>query len=278
MLNIFNKPYPFSDDLKYNSKVIFFISIGVFTFLWLFQPFEISTLPVKLKYYLMVGFALITFLILSLYLLFIPSLFPKKFSSGVWSVKKEILWYSWILFTSLVAYFFYTRWLGVMNFNFYTVIKLVLTATLPITGLIIINYNRMLRKNLKLADELNKKLKEHKINQERIIRFDSDYQKDSLALKANSILIIRSANNYIEVFWKEENTIKNQMVRCSMFTAEEAVKEHKHIFKCHRSYMININYIERFEGNSQGYKLFFENVNFPIPVSRNSATKLKEII
>jgi DNA-binding LytR/AlgR family response regulator len=63
-----------------------------------------------------------------------------------------------------------------------------------------------------------------------------------------------------------------------MFTAEEAVKEHKHIFKCHRSYMININYIERFEGNSQGYKLFFENVNFPIPVSRNSATKLKEII
>ena len=63
-----------------------------------------------------------------------------------------------------------------------------------------------------------------------------------------------------------------------MATAEEAVKEYKFIYKCHRSYLVNINYIERFEGNSLGYKLFFENVNFPIPVSRNAVTRLKELI
>jgi hypothetical protein len=258
MQNIFNKPYPFNDDFKYNTKVIFFISTGVFAFLWLFQPFEIGILPVRQKYYLMLGFGFITFLSLSLYLLFIPSLFPKKFSVAVWSIKKEILWNSWILFTILVGYFFYTKWLGVMKFNFYTVIKLVLTATLPISGLIIVNQNRMLRSHLKLADELNKKLKEHKLNLEKIIYFTSDYQKDSLALKGSSILVIRSANNYIEVFWKEGDIIKSQMVRCSMTNAEEFVKEYKFIFKCHRSFMVNIN--------------------FPIPVSKNSATKLKELI
>ena len=68
------------------------------------------------------------------------------------------------------------------------------------------------------------------------------------------------------------------MVRCSITAAEESVKEHKFIFKCHRSFIVNINYIERFEGNSQGYRLFFENVNFPIPVSKSSATKLQELI
>lgn len=278
MLNIFNKSYPFNDDLKYNSKVIFFISIGVFAFLWLFQPFEIGFLPVRQKYYLMLGFGFITFMTLSFYLLFIPSLFPKKFSSAVWSIKKEILWNSWILFTILVGYFFYTRWLGVMKFDFYTVIKLVLTATLPISILIIVNHNRMLRSHLKLADELNKKLKEHKLYQERIIHFVSDYQKDSLALKVSALIFIRSANNYIEVFWKEGDTIKNQMVRCSITSAEETVKEYKFIFKCHRSFLVNINCIERFEGNSQGYKLFFENISFSIPVSKNSAAKLKELI
>jgi len=278
MLNIFNKPYPFGDDLKYNSKVIFFISIGVFAFLWLFQPFEIGTLPVKLKYYLMIGFCLITFIALSLYLLFIPSLFPKKFSSGNWNIKKEILWNTWILFTILVGFFFYTNWLGVMKFNFYTVIKLALTATLPISGLIIISHNRMLRSNLIMADELNKKLKEHKLNQEKIIHFNSDYQKDSLALKANSVILIRSADNYIEIFWKDDGSVRNQMVRCSITAAEQFVKEYKVFFKCHRSYIVNISYIERFEGNSQGYKLFFENISFPIPVSRNSAAKLKELI
>lgn len=278
ILNIFNKPYPFNDDLKFNTIIIFFISIGVFAFLWLFQPFEISSLAVRDKYYLMAGFAVITFLALSLNLLFIPSLLPKRFSSAVWNIKKEILWNSWILFSILVGYFFYTNALGVMKFNFYTVIKLVLTATMPISVLIIINHNRMLRMHVQLADELNKKLKEHKQVLEKIIHFTSDYQKDSLALKVSMLLFIRSANNYIEVFWKDGDLVKNQMVRCSMTNAEEIVKEHKFIFKCHRSYMININYIERFEGNSQGYRLFFENVNYPIPVSKGSASKLKELI
>jgi len=278
MLTIFNKPYPFNDDLTHNTKLIFFISIGVFLFLWLFQPFEISLLPTKQKYYLIVGFGFITFLSLSLNLLFIPSYFPKKFSTSKWSIKKEIFWNLWILFTILVGYFFYTNALGVMKFNFYMVIKLVLTAALPITVLIIINYNKILRSNLKLTDELNKKLKENKLIQEKIIHFTSDYQKDSLALKVSNLLIIRSANNYIEVFWKEGEIIKNQMVRCSITHAEDVVKEHKFIFKCHRSFIVNINYIERFEGNSQGYKLFVENVSFTIPVSKNTVSKLQELI
>jgi len=278
MQNIFNKPYPFNDDLKHNTKIIFFISIGVFIFLLLFQPFEISLMPSKEKYYLIIGFGFITFLSLSLNLLFIPSLFTDTFTSVKWNVKKEIFWNLWILFTILVAYFFYTHALGIMKINFYTIIKLILTAILPISVLIIINQNKILHSHLKLADELNKKLKEHKSILDKIIHFTSDYQKDSLAIKVSTLLFIRSANNYIEIFWKDGGNIKNQMVRCSMANAEEIVKEYKFIFKCHRSFVVNINYIERFEGNSQGYKLFFDNISFPIPVSKSSASKLQELI
>jgi hypothetical protein len=278
MWNVFNKPYPFNDDLKHNTKIIFFTSLGVFAFLFLFQPFDISSLPTKEKYYLMVGFAIVTFLTLSLNLLVIPSLFFKKFSSTNWNVKKEIFWNVWILFTILAGYFLLNNSLGVMKFGFNLVIKLVLTAVVPITALIVVNYNKMIRSNLKLADELSKKLKENKSIQEKIVYFNSDYQKDSLAIKVSLLLLIRSANNYIEIFWKEGETIKNQMVRCSLVYAEEILKEHKFIFKCHRSFMVNINYIDKIEGNSQGYRLFFENINFPIPVSKNSVIKLKELI
>lgn len=278
MQNVFNKPYPFNDDLKYNSKIIFFTSLGIFVFLFLFQPFDIGTLPTRQKYYLMTGFAVITFLALSLHLLIIPSLFSKKFSSSEWSIKKEILWNLWILFTILTGYFFLTKFLETMKFGFSMVIMLVLTAVIPLSVLIIVNHNRMLRYHLKVADELNKKLKESKSVQEKIVYFDSDYQKDSLAIKVNSLLLIRSANNYIEIFWKENDKINNQMVRCSMVNAEEILKEHKFIFKCHRSYIINITHIDRIEGNSQEYKLFFESISFPIPVSKNLVTKLKELI
>jgi hypothetical protein len=278
MLNPFNKPYPFNEDLKHNSKIIFFISVGVPLFLMLLQPFEISLLPKRDKYFLITGFGVITFLSLSLYLLFIPSLFPKKFTSSKWNVKKEIFWNLWILFTILTGYFLYCKTLDVLKFDFNLVIKLLLTAIIPITALIIINQNRMLRSRLKFANDINKKLQDHKSIQDKIIYFNSDYQKDSLAIKINSLLVIRSANNYIEVFWKDGDLIKNQMVRCSMAYAEDLLKEHKFIVKCHRSFIVNINYIDRFEGNVQGYKLYFENIDFPIPVSKNFAGKLQELI
>lgn len=278
MQNQFNKPYPFNDDLKHNSKVIFFISAGVLLILFLLQPFEISLMPKKERYYLIIGFGVITFLCLSLNLLFIPSLFPKRFNSSIWNVKREIFWNLWILFTILTAYFLYCRALDVLDFDFNMVIKLLLIAIIPISGLIIINQNTMLRSRAKTADEINKKLKDHKLIQEKIIYFNSDYQKDSLAIKVSMLLFIRSANNYIEVFWKDGDTVRHQMVRCSMTSAEEVVKEHKFIFKCHRSYIVNINHIDRFEGNLQGYKLYFENIEFPIPVSKNFASKLKELL
>jgi DNA-binding LytR/AlgR family response regulator len=129
-----------------------------------------------------------------------------------------------------------------------------------------------------MADELNKKLKEHKSVAEKMVYFNSSYQKDSLAIKVSSLLFIRSANNYIEVFWKENDSVKNQMVRCSLVNAEEAVADYHFIRKCHRSYMININYLEKIEGNSQGYKLILEGINDPVPVSRNFVSKLKELI
>lgn len=278
MWNIFNKPYPFSEDLKHNSKIIFFISLGVFAFLFLFQPFEIGTLPTRDKYYFMAGVSMVTFLALSFNLLLFPSLFPKMFSSVKWNIKKEIFWNLWILFTILGGYFLLNNSLRVLHFDFTLVIQLVLMAVVPISILIIVNYNKILRANSKMAQELSKKLKENKSNLEKIVHFQSDYQKDSLAIKANLLIIIRSANNYIEVFWKEGETVRNQMVRSSMISVEELLKEHKFIFKCHRSYIVNINYIDKIEGNSQGYKLFFEDLSFPVPVSRNSVEKLKELI
>ncbi len=278
MLKILNKPYPFNDDLKFNSLIIFFITIGIFIFLLLYQPFDIDNLAVRQKYIMIAGFSVITFLALTLHLLIIPSFFPKGFSSAVWTIKKEILWNLWILFTILAGYFLFTRFMGVMKFGFDMVIKLVFVAVIPITVLIIVNYNKMIRSHLKLADEMNKKLKDNKTIQDKVVSFNSDYQKDSLAIKVSSLLFIRSANNYIEVFWKEVGNIKSQLIRMSLLSAEEILKEHKFILKCHRSYLININHIEKVEGNSQGYKLYYENVNFPIPVSKSSVGKLQGMI
>jgi len=278
MLKFLNKPYPFNGDLKHNTKIIFFISVGVFVFLFLFQPLQIDALALRDKYFLVIGLGIITFLSLSLNLLILPSLFSKLLIGSSWNVKKEILWDIWILFTIGFGYFLYYKALGIMVFGFDMIIKMMLIAIVPISVLIVFNRNRLLRSHLKLANELNIKLKEHKSLPEKLVHFVSDYQKDNLSIKVSLILFVRSANNYIEVFWKEDQAVKSQMVRCSLTKAEEILKDDKFIFKCHRSYLANINHIDKIEGSQQGYRLFFEKVNFPVPVSKNYADKLKELI
>ena len=278
MLDFLKKAYPFNNDLKHNTKVIFFLSLGVFVFLFLFQPMQINELAARQRYFLVFGLGVITFISLSLNLLILPSLFPKILNGSSWNIKKEIPWNLWILFTISTSYYLYYKALDIMVFGFDVIIKLILIAILPTSLLIVLNRHRLLRSHLRRANELNFKLNENKTIDNKLVHFESDYQKDNLSLKVGLILLIRSANNYIEIFWKEGETVKNQMVRCSLIKAEEILKDAKFIFKCHRSYLANTKHIDKIEGNSQGYRLFFENVNFPVPVSKNYADKLTELI
>ncbi|MCB2194977.1 MAG: LytTR family transcriptional regulator [Bacteroidetes bacterium] len=278
MFKFLNKPYPFNDDLKYNSKLIFFISIGVLGFLYLFQPLDLSLMNSKEKLYVVLGLAAITFLSLSLNLLILPSLFPSIFIKRIWNIKKEIFWNLWILTTISVGYYLYYKVLGVFDVDFKMILGLIVIAIIPITGLIIVNRNRMLRYNLKSAESINKKLQENKHIEERLVHFESDYVKDNLSIKVSLLILIRAANNYIEVFWKEGKDLKSQMIRTSLRKAEELLQEHKFIIKCHRSYMVNVNFIDKVEGSVQGYKVFFDNIDFTVPVSKNFASKLRERI
>ncbi|MFO7843959.1 MAG: LytTR family DNA-binding domain-containing protein [Bacteroidales bacterium] len=278
MFKFLNKPYPFNDDLKYNSKLIFFISIGVLGFLYLFQPLDVSLMDDNEKLYVVLGLAAITFLSLSLNLLILPSLFPGIFIKRVWTIKKEILWNLWILTTITVGYYLYYKLLGIFTVDYKMVLGLIVIAIIPITGLIIVNRNRMLRSNLKLAERINKKLEENKSIDNKLVHFQSEYAKDNLSIKVNLLVLIRAANNYIEVFWMEGEKIRNKMIRTSLKNAEELLNDYDFIFKCHRSFMVNTHYIDKIEGNIQGYKIYFENVDFTVPVSKKFAYKLKQLV
>ncbi len=280
MLKFLKKPYPFNNDFKHNIKIIFFISIGVFLFLFLFQPFEISTLDLRKKIYIIWGIVLVIFLSFSVNLLFLPAIHPKMFLYGKWNIKKEILWNTWILFTIVAGYviFYNLMNLNIFKISSYAIVQGLLIAILPISVLITINQNRLLRSYLMSAIEMNKKLEEKKNVKETEVTFVSEYLKDNLKIKLISLIYIHSASNYIEIFWEKDKQIKMQMVRTSLIKAEELLKKYKFIFKCHRSYIININRIDKIEGGSQGYKVFFKNIETPVNVSRNYTNELEELV
>lgn len=278
MIEFLKRPYPFNDDLKRNARVIFFISISIFVFLLLFQPLEISSLEGQDKIYLIIGLGVITFLSLSINLLVLPSLWPQIFINREWKIWKEILWDLWLLFTIAFGYFLMYKTLGIIEFSFSMIVNMILIAIFPLTALIIFNYNRLLRLHLRTANDLNKQLKQNREAEDKLVHFDSDYQKDKLSLKPRLIVLIKSADNYIEIYWRDGKAIKNQMIRSTLLKARELLADYNYFFKCHRSFLVNINYIDRVEGNSQGYRLYFEDLNFEVPVSKSAVKELKSRI
>ena len=279
MLKFLNKPYPFNDDLRYNAKIVFFISIGILLFLLIFQPIDISSFSKKEFAYLAIGLAVSTFLILSFNLIFLPSFFPKLFNNKIWNIKREIIWNIWILFAILSSDFiFYTKLFAVIDISFSDIITIILLGSLPVTVLIIINQNRLLRSHLKSAQQLNIKLIESKQKKEKLINFESDYKNDNLLIKSDALILVKSANNYIEVYYESNSIVKKQLIRSSLTKAEELIKEFDNIFKCHRTFIINIKHIKEIHGNSQGYQLYFENIDFPVLISQKYINDFKNMI
>lgn len=281
MLKFFKRSYPFNDDLKYNAKIIFIISIVVFLFLIIFQPLDLNKLSFDDKVISLTGIAIVTFVSLTINLMIVPSLLPKILNNGKWVIWKEVLWTIWSLFLISIGYIIYYRIIGLALFDVGvgTIIKILLLGSLPITFLITINLDRLRKHYRKNALALNMKIEEKQSISSQEVVFDSEYLKDTLAVKVAQIINISSAGNYIEVFWIDDNQeLKKQMVRTSLQKAEEVLAKYTFIFKCHRSHLININKVKKVEGNSQGYRVFLDNGGLPIPVSRNYISKFQNIL
>jgi len=279
MLKILNKPYPFNDDLRFNAKIILFISLGVLAFLLIFQPIDFAVWSKKEIVYIIAGLVTSTFLVLSLNLIVLPSLFPKTFYKNTWNIKKEILWNLWILVAiSSSDFLFYSQIIGLFDISFFDITKILLLGLLPVAVLITINQERLLRSHLISAQQLNKQLLEKKQHQKKLIHFVSDYKNDTLTIKADLLIAIKSSDNYIEVYYKNNELVKKQIIRSSLKRVEELINKYEFILRCHRSYIVNIKFINEIQGNPQGFKLFLVDTDFTVPVSQKYIHELKNKI
>ena len=257
--------------------MIFAISLILLMLFFLFRPFDLQVLDSHEKYSLFGGLIVVIFLGLSINLLLIPAFLSGTQLFKNWTVLKEILWNIWIIFTIASGYFIYFKLIGHFSFSFYILVKVLILSAIPVSILIPYNRTRLLKMHLQSALELNRYLKEKTNPSPRIIHLKSDYEKDDLSVDANELLFIRSANNYIEVFWQDRKGTHSQMVRCTLKCAEEAGKEYPFLFRCHRAFIVNIHQVRRLEGNSQGYVIYVGEEQRQVSVSRKYIPQFKEL-
>lgn len=280
MLDFLNKSYPFNDDPKQNLKVILGISLGMFLFILFFQPIELTTTDFNNKLLIIAGFGGITFFSMVLALIIAPSVLPGLFLSGKWNFKRDMVLNACIWAMISLASTFYARYIGQTNITFYSVFMIVFLSLVPVAILIIENRFEILK--IKLQDALNLDKKPDKIsdeeNESEEIEFESENKSERFNLSLNKIILLKSADNYIEIFWNEMGEIKKKLIRQTLHNTEYLLIKHPQIIRCHRTCLFNTNYISKLNIYPQGYKLKLKYIEDEIPVSRQYILIVKEAL
>ena len=279
MKDFLNRPYSFNDDLKYNLRLSTGISIGMFLFYLFFQPLDLRDEDFNNRLVIIAGFGFITFFLLGLNLIFLPLIFPKFFQTGKWNIIRDIILNAWIWILISTAYTFYARYVGLIEITAHSMFKILLLGLAPVAIMVVANQNKILKRYLQNALELTKILdKDENEHGEHIeeVTIESDNKSESLIVKPKNLLLIKSANNYVEVFWNEEEGIRKKLIRNTLSNVENQLIKFPEIIRCHRTALVNKFYIEKKFSSSGGLQLKLRGMEEVIPVSRQYAFKIKE--
>ncbi len=223
---------------------------------------------------------------------FIRSLvLPPNYLEESWKVYHQILWIVFNLLVLGLTNLLYAVAMGSFKMTLGSFLELeisiILTGIIPICGIVFLRYYMELRNNLRLAQELNSQIilesspKREPIVTETandLITFVSENGKDKFTATAQQIYVVESVDNYVEIYWSKNGTITKTLLRNTLQRLDDQLKNHPSFFRCHRSYLVNLDKILSVEGNSQGYMLLFPNREQPVPVARSKNKELRALI
>lgn len=279
-----NRIENFIRQLRSELGLFLSISLGVFLFILFFQPFPVEKFDNNNRLVFIAGFGGIIFLILVLVKTLLPSLITKTSDNDVNGNHIPTYFTGvMILILSTVAFEFYLRYVGSVGINFFISFKVVLICLAPS---IILNLHDL---NDRLRQENESLILEKKSAQKKIEKFEEDYLNKSVEfisenLNENFIIhvaevaFIRSADNYVEIFYLEGDALKKKLLRNTLKNIEQQIKQYSNFLRCHRICIVNIHFIEKINRNNESHWLTIKGFSGQLPVSRQYLLKLKEAI
>ncbi|MGV3559752.1 LytR/AlgR family response regulator transcription factor [Larkinella arboricola] len=284
MWQLLHQPYPCEDPARRRWAKAFWIGLFVGVFLLIFQPFGLNNWQTPYKTVKILGFGGITFLITAFIYLVIPGLLPKHFNNENWTVGREIFWITALITLIGLANYFYLQWLTGSAIHgpdlAGTLIVTFLIGIFPSAASVVVNYIVQLRKYRESAREIP--VRDHPepsvsaaVEQRPLITITAENEKDRLSLPATDLLYIESSDNYSTVVYLKDGQPVKVLLRSSLSRLESQLNPDRDpttgrnpIARCHRSYIVNLERVEKVTGNAQGYKLHVYDGMFQIPVAR----------
>ncbi len=268
-----NKPYPFTSDLKRSAKTIMVIGVSVFALMFIFRSNITNNEGVWVRLLASSYFGFFAIIIPFINTLIIQKLVPANKETN-WTVKNEITIYL-LHFITIGNYILLIN-ISEELFSFFNFIETVFLTTIiggiPVTIHILNEQKKLLKKHVDEAHNINTR---NNSLPEQAAESILSLEIESYSFKPNEILFIESNKNYLNIYFKN-NTSKS--IRFTLKDMEIKLENFTQFVRCHRAYIVNLSFLEKVEGNAQGLKLFLDNCNDPVPVSRTFIPIIKRVV
>ena len=259
-----------SPVLNRSEKAYFVLLTGLFVFLFLlfFQPFGVNNYntqeTITLEFFLAI---LLMWMVVSLLLAFneflIFPMFIKQPTRG-----KMLGWIIWSMVWLSSGVFLFYNLLGAwhdfrLSSYFEFLGNIVALSLFPLGGLFLYLKIRELRKALETDHPYTYRAGEDEF----LLVFTAENQKDHFTLPLKLLLFIESDDNYVSIHHLQDDRVIKTLFRKSLKSIQEEAL-HPALLRCHRSYLINLIHLQQIHGNRNKLTVFLNQVKTPIPVSR----------
>ena len=279
MFDFLNKSYPFNTDLGYTLKLGSGIAIGIFLFILFFQPLELDNTNVENYILTIAGFAGIALLLMGLVKIIIPSLFRRLINIERWDLKREVIQQLLIWILNAVAFSFYLAYVGRVPLTMYLAFKTVLIClSMPVVIIIsneIYNLKTQVTKLEFKTREMQEKLGEDTAEIRPPVEIVAENRSEKLVVEAEALILVRSAENYVEILFRENDEVQKKLMRATMKSIEDQLSGFAEMVRCHRTCIVNTRMVEKLHRGAQGIKLRIVDYEEEIPVSRQYLLAVK---
>ena len=263
------KEIPSLNDFKNKLLLIGFVFLYALIFINVYEPFNINEWG-KIYYwdYILIGIGVFLTTQVILHFIF------KSYRAKLYSV-----FLYGIIEVAIIAFIFYM--LENSQFNTFDQKLKEYTLTFKYTGLVIMVPYLMFFWYVHLRFKLSS-LKKYQqtisVDGKKLMSITDENSNLKMAIKPDKLVYVKSAGNYLELFYLNANKLTKELIRGSIKEFESKITKKK-ILRTHRSYIVNLQYLSSFKKTRKGYALMLEHVTDEvIPISSTYKESFEEVI
>jgi hypothetical protein len=275
LLNWLRRPFPFEEKWLTWLRHALIGGAFVAVFLFVFRPFGTSNVEVTQGEMLRMSliYGIITVVAIMLWTAVVMGL-PSYFNERDWNVGREIVSNIGMISVIAICNMLYSAWRFGNDISLVLLLNwLWVTAAVgifPTMFGVFVQQMRLAKRYSAEAALLGQTpAGQPRTMGEATILLEGDNQNERLQISVEDLLYIEADDNYVTVFFNAAGGTQQRILRGTLRQMEAALAAHPQVFRCHRTYLVNLGRVQRWTGNAQGLRLHLLGTEQSIPVSRS---------